>query len=298
MRMRNKEGEVTMKRFSLVLILIIVLMLVWGIVSYAEEKKVEILAFCGSASKPAMEECAKLFEEKSGIRVVLYFSGSGEMLSQMKMSKRGDIYIPGSPDYMVKAVNDGVVDVNQNVEIIAYLVPAILVQKGNPKNIQGLYDLSKEGIRVAIGNPESVCVGLYAYEILERGGLLNKVSKNIVTLGGSCSMTAALIPMKAVDAIMGWEVFAKWNSETTVVIFLKPDQVPRLAYIPAAISTFSEHPKEAKQFIEFLKCLEGQQIFTKWGYLSTEKEARKFAPGASIGGEYKLPADYVSPVGK
>ena len=42
MRMRNKEGEVTMKRFSLVLILIIVLMLVWGIVSYAEEKKVEI----------------------------------------------------------------------------------------------------------------------------------------------------------------------------------------------------------------------------------------------------------------
>jgi len=220
------------------------------------------------------------------------------MLSQMKMSKRGDIYIPGSPDYMVKAVNDGVVDVNQNVEIIAYLVPAILVQKGNPKNIQGLYDLSKEGIRVAIGNPESVCVGLYAYEILEREGLLDKVRKNIVTLGGSCSKTAALIPMKAVDAIMGWRVFAKWNPETTEVIFLKSDQVLRLGYIPAAISTFSEHPEEAKQFIEFLKGSEGQQIFAKWGYLSNEKAARKFAPEASIGGEYKLPADYVSPVGK
>ncbi|MFH1939109.1 MAG: substrate-binding domain-containing protein, partial [bacterium] len=214
------------------------------------------------------------------------------------MSKRGDIYIPGSPDYMVKAVNDGVVDVHQNVEIIAYLVPAILVQKGNPKNIRGLCDLSKEGLRVAIGDPESVCVGLYAYEILEKEGILNDVKRNIVTLGGSCSRTAALIPMKAVDAIMGWRVFAKWNPETTDVIFLKPDQMPRLAYIPAAISTFSEHPKEAKQFIEFLKCPKGQQIFTKWGYLSTEKAARKFAPGASIGGEYKLPADYVSPVGK
>jgi len=287
-----------MKRFILVLILIIALMLAWGIGSYAEEKKVEILAFCGSASKPAMEECAKLFEEESGIKVVLYFSGSGKMLSQMKMSKRGDIYIPGSPDYMVKAVNDGIVDVHQNVEIIAYLVPAILVQKGNPKNIQGLCDLSKEGPRVAIGDPESVCVGLYAYEILEKEGILNDVKRNIVTLGGSCSRTAVLIPMKAVDAIMGWRVFAKWNPETTDVIFLKPNQVSRLAYIPAVISTFSEHPKEAKQFIEFLKCLEGQQIFTKWGYLSTEKEARKFAPGASIGGEYKLPADYVSPVGK
>jgi len=296
--MRNKEGKVTMKRFSLVLILIIVLMLAWGIVIYAEEKKVEILAFCGSASKPAMDECAKLFDEESGIRVVLYFSGSGKMLSQMKMSKRGDIYIPGSPDYMVKAMNDGVVDVHQNVEIIAYLVPAILVQQGNPKNIQGLCDLLKEGIRVAIGDPESVCVGLYAYEILEKEGTLNDVKRNIVTLGGSCSRTAALIPMKAVDVIIGWRVFAKWNPETTDVIFLKPDQVPRLAYIQAAISTFSVHPKEAKQFIEFLKCPEGQQIFTKWGYLSNEKAARKFAPGASIGGEYKLPADYVSPVGK
>jgi len=62
---------------------------------------------------------------------------------------------------MAKAVNDGVVDINQNVEIIVYLVPAILTQKENPKNIQGLYDLSKKEVRVAIGNPESVCVFIY-----------------------------------------------------------------------------------------------------------------------------------------
>ena len=62
---------------------------------------------------------------------------------------------------MAKAVNDGVVDINQNVKIIAYLVPAILTQKGNPKNIQGLYDLLKKEIRVAIGNPESVCIYIF-----------------------------------------------------------------------------------------------------------------------------------------
>ena len=102
-----------------------------------EDKQKTIMAFCGSASKPAMEEAAKTFEEKTGIKVELTFGGSGTMLSQMKLSKQGDLYIPGSPDYMAKAKRDGVV-YPDTVKNIAYLVPAIDVQEGNPKNIQSL----------------------------------------------------------------------------------------------------------------------------------------------------------------
>jgi ABC-type molybdate transport system substrate-binding protein len=40
-----------------------------------------ITAFCGSASKPAMEEAASQFEQQTGIRVDLHFSGPGTVLS-------------------------------------------------------------------------------------------------------------------------------------------------------------------------------------------------------------------------
>jgi ABC-type molybdate transport system substrate-binding protein len=40
-----------------------------------------ITAFCGSASKPAIEEAAAQFEQETGIRIDLHFSGSGTMLS-------------------------------------------------------------------------------------------------------------------------------------------------------------------------------------------------------------------------
>jgi hypothetical protein len=30
----------------------------------------------------------------------------------------------------------------------------------------------------------------------------------------------------------------------------------------------------------------------KWGYITSETEARKFAPNATIGGEYNLPESY------
>jgi len=149
---------------------VIILILAGLLISFllngcAEGNHETITAFCGSASKPAMEEATKVFEKKTGIRVYLNFGGSGVALSQMKLSKSGDLFIPGSPDYMEKAKIEGVV-YPETEKIITYLIPAILVQKGNSKNIQTLSDLVRPGIKVGIGNLEYVCVGLYAYEII------------------------------------------------------------------------------------------------------------------------------------
>ena len=231
-----------------------------------------------------MEEAAKAFEEETGIKVYLNFGGSGTMLAQMKLSKSGDLYIPGSPDYMIMAKHDYIIDPD-SIEIIAYLVPAILVQHGNPRNIQGLPDLARPGIEVGIGNPDVVCGGLYAVEILGYNNLLEEVGRNIVTHAESCSKTASLIALKSVDAIIGWRVFSKWNPDTTDVIYLKPEQIPRLAYIPAAISKFTEDRENARKFLDFLVSPRGQEIFSKWGYIATESEAIKYAPDAAIGGE-------------
>ncbi|OGP53011.1 MAG: molybdate ABC transporter substrate-binding protein [Deltaproteobacteria bacterium RBG_13_52_11] len=259
----------------------------------ATEKR--IIAFCGSASKPVLEEAAESFYKQTGIRVDLNLGGSGTMLSQIKLSRRGDVYIPGSPDYMIKAIRDGVVDPD-SVVILAYLIIAIDVQHNNPKDIQTLSDLTRPDIRVAIGNPEAVCVGLYAVEVLEQNGLLQQVQKNIVTHAPSCEATASLLVMKKVDAVIGWDVFSKWNPDKIDAVLLKPHEITRIAYIPAAVSTYSQEKKSAQRFINFLASAEGQKIFAKWGYIATEKEARTFAPKAQIGGEYKLPKGFTTPV--
>ena len=52
----------------------------------------------------------------------------------MELAKTGDIYIPGSPDYMIKSENKKITD-PATTKILAYLVPVIAVQHGNPRNI-------------------------------------------------------------------------------------------------------------------------------------------------------------------
>jgi molybdate transport system substrate-binding protein len=260
-----------------------------------QSSPMRILVFAGAASKPATEEAARIFQEKTGLAVDLIFGGSGFVLAQMKLTKKGDLYFPGSSDFMELAKKEGLV-FPESEKVIVYLIPAINVQKGNPKGIHSLKDLTKDGIRVAIGNPEMVCVGTYAVEIIEKNltpSEKTKFKKNLVNYTESCEKTANVISLKAVDAVLGWEVFHYWDPERIETILLKPEEVKRIGYIPIAISKSTKDKAGAQQFIDFLLSPSGKAIFQKYHYLMDPQEALRFTrPDTPIGGEYSLPPEW------
>ncbi len=254
-------------------------------------KTKEITAFVGSVSKPAIEEAGDVFEEKTGIRVNLHFGGSGTMLSRMMMSKTGDLYIPASPDYMSKAGSEGIIYPDTE-RILTYLIPAIGVQKGNPKDIRSLDDLTEKDVSIGICDPENCVIGEYAVEIFEKNKLISKIKPNIVTHAASASKTAALIPFGKVDAILIWRIIGNWNPGNMDIVLIDPAEIPRIAYASGAVSTFTTDKKAAGEFLDFLSSEEGQKIFSKWGYISNEAGARKYAPNAMVGGEYSPPEEW------
>jgi molybdate transport system substrate-binding protein len=201
----------------------------------------------------------------------------------MKISRAGDIFLPGSPDYLLEAAKQGVVNLTTgHVEVFAYLVPAIIVQKGNPRNITSLEDLAKPGIRVGIADPESVCVGLYARDLLQKNGLWETVSKNIVVYVQSCDATAALIPEKAVDAVVGWHVFQAWTPDKADIVWITPNRITKISYIAGAVSVFAENRASAEDFLDFLASGDGRAIWAKYGYFATLEEAKAHAPDATV----------------
>ena len=248
------------------------------------------MVFADSASQPALEEAAELFEAQTGIPVTLHLGGSGAMLSQVHLSGRGDLYIPGSPDYMDKARELDLI-AGEAVRL-AYLVPAILVARNNPAGITGLQDLARPGLRVGMADPDGVCLGLYAVEILEANGLTAQVRPNLRGMVESCAKTAAMIPLNQVDAVLGWREFAAWQPDSLQAIPLDPGEIPRLAYIPAAKLRGAANPLAAQRFLEFLQSTAGLAIFRRWEYHTSEAAARELAPDARIGGRYRLPEDW------
>ncbi len=275
--------------------LFIQVFLIWGVIQNGYSSPKGLLIFAGAASKPATEDVVKVFQEKMGIPVDVIFGGSGFVLSQMKLTRKGDLYFPGSSDFMEMAKKDGFV-FPETEKMIVYLVPAINVQKGNPKGIHSLKDLTKDGIRVAIANPEMVCVGTYAVEIIEKNFTSvekENFKKNLVNYTESCEKTANAISLKAVDAVIGWRVFHYWDPKRIETIYLKPEEVSRIGYIPIAISKFAQDKILAQRFIDFLISPDGKAIFRKYHYLMDLSEARQFTrPDTPVGGEYILPSEW------
>lgn len=255
-----------------------------------------LLVYAGAASKPPTEEAVKLYEQKTGTKVDLVFGGSGYVLSQMILARQGDVYFPGSSDYMEKAKRDGHVFPGTE-KVIVYLVSAINVQKGNPRHIRTLSDLTRPGIKVAIANPEGVCVGAYAVEIIEKAFTPVEKSafrKNLVNYTESCEKTATAIALKMADAVIGWRVFEDWDPARIETVPIPKDQIVRIGYIPVAVSTFTRNRSAAQRFIDFLCGPEGQAVYARHKYFATADAAAAWIGDEKpVGGEYAVPDDWI-----
>ena len=54
-----------------------------------------LLVYSGAGLKAPMQEIGSLFENQTGTKVELTYAGSGALLSQMNLTHKGDVYIPG-----------------------------------------------------------------------------------------------------------------------------------------------------------------------------------------------------------
>lgn len=221
-----------------------------------------LLVFAGAASQPATSEVARLFAERAGIAVDCHFGGSGTVLNQMKMERIGDLYIPGSDDYMERAEAEKLVDPATR-RTVCWLLPVICVPKGNPARLQSLADLGRAGLRVTIGDPKSVCLGSIAVAALEKAGLYESVSPRIVTFASDCQQVASLIRLGEVDAAIGFDVFQRQSPGDMDTL---PIAGAPTVSVPVAVSVFSKQPERALKFAEFIAGPEGREVFARHGY--------------------------------
>lgn len=223
-----------------------------------------LTVFAGAASKPALEELARTYGEKRGIAVDITFGGSGSVLTQCSQEHYGDLYVPGSDDFMDKAAAKEAVLKDTRTPLV-YLVPTLGVAKGNPKHVKGLADLSRPDVRVVLGEPKSVCLGAIARDALQAEGIWDKVAPRVVSYATSCENVLQVLLLGEADVIIGWDVFARQHPDKVESIPL-PAKYSRSRNIPAAVIKWSTQPEAARTLIEFLAGPEAKPVWQKHGY--------------------------------
>ena len=238
-----------------------------------------LLLYCAAVGQPALLPLAKQYEAETGQKVQIMYGGSGTLLSNIEVSRQGDLYIAADQSYIDLAAGKNLTD---GVLPLARMRPVIAVPRGNPKNIRSIEDLTRPGIRLALGNPGAASIGKQTKTILERAGLWDQVKKQVEKNGvfkPTVPDVANDVKLGAVDAGVIWDATAAQYPELQAVHVPLFDETEEM--ISIAVLKSSKQPTAALRFARFLNSRKGNAEFNKRGFNAVPGEDWAEPPGAS-----------------
>ncbi|SHI33898.1 molybdate transport system substrate-binding protein [Dethiosulfatibacter aminovorans DSM 17477] len=232
----------------------------------ASTEETSLLVYSGAGLKKPMAEIGEMFEDETGIMVEYIFGGSAQLLSQIEISGKGDVFISGSMDSYNSADNKGLVLPCLQV---AYHVPVIGVPEGNPANIQSLEDMTKQGVKIVLGDEKANAVGKAAQRIITKTGLTG-INDNVVAKTATVNELAIHLEMEDADASIITKDLAS-HMEGIEIIEI-PVELNSIEIIPVCTLTSSENTGVSNEFIEFVSSGKGKAIFEKYGFPAVEND--------------------------
>lgn len=235
-----------------------------------------LFMYCAAGVKPPVVAAARDFEKETGIRIQLQYGGSGTLLSSLQASKVGDLYLAGDASYTRIGVEKGVLE---EVVPVAYMTPVLAVQKGNPKKIHSLDDLTRSDVRVALGNPEAASIGKQTRMLLTKSGHWDAVKANVTKNGvfkPTVPEVANDIKLGTVDAGVIWDATVNQYDELEAVHVPALDAARK--NVTVAVLSVSKQPALALRFARYLNSILGNRIFKAHGYESVDGDVWADAP--------------------
>ncbi|WP_417378467.1 molybdate ABC transporter substrate-binding protein [Gimesia sp.] len=230
-----------------------------------------LVMYCAAGIKPPVAAAAAQFaEEEFGVPVHLQYGGSGTLLSNLQVAKKGDLYLAADTSYIEIAREKGLVD---EAISVARMHPVIMVKEGNPKQIQSIDDLLKADVTFALANPDAASIGKLTKKKLTEAGKWDAVSRSARVFKPTVSEIASDVLLGAVDAAIVWDATVNQHPDKADVVDV-PEFSETIKNVTVSVLNSSDKPQQALMFARYLQAPEkGQKQFAEMGYEAVEGDA-------------------------
>jgi sulfate/thiosulfate transport system substrate-binding protein len=247
--------------------------------------KIELSLVAYSTPQAAYEQIIKAYqktEQGKNVTFTKSFGASGDQSRAVESGLRADIVAFSLEQDMTRLVKPGLVaqdwNAGQYQGMITNSVVVIATRKGNPENLRTWDDLIKPGVEVITPNPFTsggarwnVLAGYGAKSARDTDraagvAYLNSLFKNVPVQDENARKSLQTFISGKGDAILAYEneaIFAQQNKQP--LDYTVPDATI-LIENPVAVTANSDHPAEARAFLEYLHTPEAQKIFVDNGY--------------------------------
>ncbi|QEG39236.1 molybdate ABC transporter substrate-binding protein [Roseimaritima ulvae] len=220
----------------------------------------ELSMFAGSMLRPAIEETIAAFEQREGVKVHRVYNGCGVLVAQMKAGQHPDAYFACDTEFMdqVHDLFPQPVPVSQN-ELV------LLVQKGNPKKIKSLRDLTRKDLRVGIGHEKQCAMGWITQNTFRESGIQKEVMPNVTVQSPTGDMLVNQMLTGSLDTAVVYLSNAAGAADSLDAIRIQ-DLPCSVATQPWAVAEESKHAELASRLFQRICSQSSQQTFAAEGF--------------------------------
>lgn len=222
----------------------------------------ELHLYAGAGLKAPVEKIVRQFERQTGNQVTVEYGGSGQLLARYQTVKQGDLYLPGSQDYVEKLVDAG--EVKAFAPLVLH-VPVMAIRKDKSAGIDSFKALAESQLRLGIGDSKAMALGKGAEKMLQLSGYATQLNEKVVVRAGTVQQLMLYLLNGDVDAAVVGRAGA-WKQRDKLVLLPNPAGTPQERVTIALLAT-SAHPTEAKALLELFKSAQGIKYFTDEGFL-------------------------------
>lgn len=218
----------------------------------------ELIVYAGNGLNRAMDELAKEYEKREGVHINLVYSGSETLLTTLKTTRRGDVFIPGSP--LREAA-----ELVSSEQYVATHVPVFAVRSDSPLHLRAYSDLLAPGVRIAVGNKDMNAIGKLVEAILKDADPSLSFRDNIAITASTVNELLQMVADGQVDAAVVWSDMLNWESAKGLVAIEIPPAINKSKEIWVCTLTTSAVPARARHFADYVAG-EGRGYFVKHGF--------------------------------
>lgn len=237
---------------------------------------VELYVFAAASLTESLDRIIEQYKEVApGVTIVPTYDSSGTLKTQIQEGADCDVFLSAAPKQMNQLDTEGgeentegldFVDSATRLDLLENKV-ALAVPEGNPAGIETFDQLAEllksGGVALAIGNSD-VPVGQYTQKIFSYYGLDEAAIADCLTYGSNVKEVTTQVSEGAVDCGIIYATDA-FSAGLATVDGATAEMCGQVIY-PAAVLKTSQHPDEAKAFLDYLSTADASAVFESVGF--------------------------------
>jgi molybdate transport system substrate-binding protein len=218
-----------------------------------------VTVFAAASLTESFTQIAKDFEAANpGSKVTFNFAGSSALATQINQGAPADIFASAAPANMKTVTDAGNGEGTPTTFVKNQLV--IAVPKGNPKGINGLADLTRSGVKVALCAAQVPC-GAAANTALSAAG----VKLTPVTLEQDVKSALSKVKLGEVDAALVYRTDAKADASDVDGLEF-PESARAINEYPIVVLKNARNKTAARAFVAYVLSDKGRAVLTQAGF--------------------------------